>query len=50
MTYGQAENILDNWEYHDLPDGERIIRALDKAKSALRIVQELLYALEREGG
>jgi len=36
MDYDEALNILDNWEYRELPDGERIILAIDKAKQALR--------------
>jgi len=36
MDYDEALNILDNWEYRELPDGERIILAIDKAKQSLR--------------
>ena len=36
MDYDEARNILDNWEYRELPDGERIILAIDKAKQSLR--------------
>ncbi len=36
MDYDDALNILDDWEYRELPDGERIILAIDQAKQALR--------------
>ena len=36
MDYDKALNVLDNWEYRELPDGERIILAIDKAKQSLR--------------
>ena len=43
MDYDEALNILDNWEYRELPDGERIILAIDKAKQALRECIEREY-------
>ena len=55
MDYDDALNILDNWEYRELPDGERIILAIDKAKQSLRECierdypeHETIFVLTRE--
>ena len=55
MDYDEALNILDNWEYRELPDGERIILAIDKAKQSLRECierdcpeHEIIFVLTRE--
>jgi len=39
--YAEAESILDDWSYRDLPDGEDIIWAIDKAKQAIRDCLEM---------
>ncbi len=39
--YADAEAILDDWDYHSLPDGEKVIAAIDKAMQALRVCQEM---------
>ena len=55
MDYDEALNILDNWEYRELPDGERITFAIDKAKQSLRECierdypeHETIFVLTRE--
>ena len=34
--YAEAEAILDNWDYHSLPDGEDVIAAISKGMQAIR--------------
>jgi len=34
--YAEAESILDDWDYQSLPDGNKVIIAITKAKQALR--------------
>ncbi len=41
MDYAKAEAILDDWEYHELPDGQEVISAIEKAVQALRDCQEM---------
>jgi len=41
INYAMAESILDNWDYRSLPDGEEIIKAIDKAKQAIRDCLEM---------
>lgn len=36
MDYETALHILDEWDYRSLPDGERVINAIAKAKEAIR--------------
>ena len=39
--YSEAESILDEWDYRSLPDGDKVIAAIDKAMQALRDCQEM---------
>ena len=39
--YAEAESILDEWDYFSLPDGEKIISAISKAKQAIRDCLEM---------
>ena len=39
--YTEAESILDDWDYRSLPDGERVIWAIGKAKQAIRDCLEM---------
>jgi len=39
--YAEAEAILDDWDYHSLPDGELIIWAISKGLQAIRNCHEL---------
>lgn len=39
--FAEAESILDEWDYHSLPDGDRVIWAIDKAKQAIRDCLEM---------
>ena len=41
INYAMAESILDDWDYRSLPDGEKVILAIDKAKQALRDCLEM---------
>jgi hypothetical protein len=46
MDYDEALNILDNWEYRELPDGEHIILAIDKAKQSLgSVLSEIVLSM-----
>lgn len=39
--YAEAEAILDDWDYRSLPDGQKVINAIDKAKQAIRDCLEM---------
>lgn len=36
MSYAEAERILDDWDFYQLPDGQKVIDAIIKAKQAIR--------------
>ncbi len=40
--YAEAEGILSDWDYHSLPDGEKVIWAIGKALEALRLAHRIL--------
>lgn len=46
MTFAEAERILSSWDYHTLPDGDEIIKAISKTIITLRSCQEM--GLSRE--
>jgi len=39
--YAEAEEILDDWDYQSLPDGQQVIDAISKAKQAIRDCLEM---------
>jgi len=39
--YAEAESILDGWDFHSLPDGEKVIRAIEKGLQAIRDCLEM---------
>ena len=39
--YAEAETTLEEWDFHSLPDGERVIHAIEKGKQAIRDCLEL---------
>jgi len=41
MDYEQALRVLDEWEYHTLPDGAAVIEAIEKGQQAIRDCLEL---------
>jgi len=41
MDYEQALKVLDEWEYHALPDGATVIEAIEKGQQAIRDCLEL---------
>lgn len=41
MDYEQALRVLDEWEYHALPDGAAVIEAIEKGQQAIRDCLEL---------
>ena len=39
--YAEAETILDQWDYHSLPDGDKVIWAIGKSMQAIRDCLEM---------